>query len=113
MSLLDLVALTLATGAVLDAWRNSALFETKRAKVEAISGAWKIGHNPRLLWAALLDCGFCLGYHVPLVLALLCLGPAWLDPAHAGFWKLPVYCLAVTRASWLLNSVLRPELRYE
>jgi hypothetical protein len=111
MKLLDLIALGLATSAIVAGWRHGSIFATARAKVEVLAGEHDRSGSRRLLWAALLDCAFCLSYWAPLVPALL-LAAAACWPRWSPFWQLPVYALAATRLSWLLNVLLPEDLRY-
>ncbi len=45
----------------------------------------------------LMGCPFCLAYHIPVALMLMCFLPAFFLPEpYAGLFKLPLYCLAAT-----------------
>ena len=68
------VALPLAAGALVDAWRNGSIFAGSRAAVEATLESDATGLRGFL--AAMLNCPFCLGYHVPWLLLLTGYGPA-------------------------------------
>jgi ABC-type spermidine/putrescine transport system permease subunit I len=69
---LDLLAVTLATGAVIDVWHNGSIFATARAYVQA----WNDSAKPesfRSLWTELLLCPFCKSYHIPVYLFVVLL----------------------------------------
>lgn len=105
MSAFEFIVLALASGAVVDAWRNGSLFDSIRPKDDD-------ERYPHWL-RELLSCDFCLGHHVPWVLALATWAVA---PAVPGPWdrlvSLPVYALAAGRAAWLLNGLLPGRLQY-
>lgn len=64
----------------------------------------------------LLSCPFCFSYHVPWIgLVLFYLIPMMfsLSPGWVFLWHLPVYSLAATRLSNLVNGLLPKELKYE
>lgn len=140
--LLDFVFVVLAAGAVIDVWFNGTIFEQLHNLVDAIAEppAAEIpitdipneGSNvqievlepslvlrlterycPQLL-AELLTCPYCMSYHVPWILFLLFVVPSmWVDTPWAAFViKLPVYSLAATRISNLLNDLLPSSARY-
>lgn len=95
MSLTDLLAIVLATGAVIDCWRNGDILSEWRSWSEAKADTGS-------LLGRLLVCDYCLSFHVPLWLALsqLAVGP-WV-----------IYPLAATRASLLLDWLLPATLSY-
>jgi hypothetical protein len=110
--------LPLATGAVVDAWRNGSIFAGWRAVVEARAAAHELGfRGAENFLAALLDCAFCLSYHVPAWLILTQYLPSLLLSfvewrTAARIWLLPSYALAATRVSWLVNGLAPDHLRY-
>lgn len=64
----------------------------------------------------LLSCPFCFSYHVPWIgLVLFYLVPSALSvsPSWIFLWHLPVYSLAATRLSNLINGLLPKELHYK
>ena len=125
MSLLDLVAVVLATSATLDAWENGALFDSLRAYMRQRADG-RIGPQPvpegvvaiYPRWATWLDrwlprffaeawsCMFCASYHAPAYLIALFYVPSlWLVAPWDTLWRLPIYSLAATRlVTWLRNT---------
>ena len=142
MNIFDFVALVLAAGAVVDAWFNGSIFAEMRALAELqansstalyteeqtppppgdelpvpddpLPGWMRIASKIVPIWAAdLLTCPFCLSYHVPIWLAGIFILPSFFLPAPWSILlKLPIYCLAATRASNILNGVLPASLQY-
>jgi hypothetical protein len=102
MTLLDLLALALATNALVLAWlHEGGLFAECLLKIEAWGEylptdfeagvpRWKPWLKHKIAFG--LRCPFCLSYHVGFWLVLLCWVPG-------GLWMIPVYALAVTRLS--------------
>ena len=113
-----LIVLPLAAGAIVDVWRNGSIFVEQRALTEVRATAFELGERTlRNFLAALLDCTFCMSYHVPAWLLLTQYLPAvvlhyfsW----HRTAWVLllPSFSLAATRVSWLLNGLVPDHLRY-
>lgn len=104
MVLLDFVAIVLASGAIIDVWNNGSILAEPRAWVQAVADSGQA--RLQLLWE-LLNCSYCLSYHVPLYLLL----GTWLCPWADVAWLL-VYALAATRAALLLNELLPERIRY-
>jgi hypothetical protein len=111
MRVFDWICLVLAVGALLDAWRNGSLFARPRVQVEQMLAQPR---NRAEAWLALLlQCAFCLSYHVPYLLLGLGALVAWACPGCQALpWAL-VYSLAATRASNLLDGLLPERLRYD
>jgi hypothetical protein len=124
---LDGVLATLAAGVVVDYWRNGSIFEDHRAAVEAAADNGRIsGRRDRI--AEMLACSFCLTFWAAVwaavftVLGTACIIAAPIMPAGnnqvimyglgTGFY-LPVVAMAAARASWLINGLLPPHLRYD
>lgn len=105
MTWLDFTAYVLATGAILDVWKNGSIFANRRAnlEVDAESGSF-VGE--------LFTCVYCLSFHVPVWLAGSSAILYWLFP-DSQLWRFPVYALAATRASFLLDGLLPAYLSYE
>lgn len=101
-----LVLYGMASGALVDLWKNGSLFASWRAEAEALAVRY-----PRL--GELAQCDFCLTFQTALWLFLLCFIPSLCVP---GGWKavcqLPVLVLATGRLAWLLNGLLPGALRY-
>ena len=132
MTLMDLLAVALATSVLIDTWLRSdtivsdirdrlitwvaAGYEDEPIQLKEV-GALLIAdvnmhppHDlPRSLWyrfrlrlEELLECGYCLAYHVPVYLILFMYIPSVLL-AYNGYelasmlGKLPLYALAITR----------------
>ena len=113
-----LLVLPLAAGAVIDVWRNGSIFAELRARNEMRTAAFERGEfSIRNFVAALLDCSFCMSFHVPLWFVVTRYLPAVLLE-HSGWHRwaqvvlLPSYCLAATRVSWLVNGLVPDHLRY-
>ena len=110
MGVFDWMCLVLATGALLDAWRNGKIFARHRVHVEQACAQPR--NSVESFFAELLDCAFCLSYHVPYVLLSVCALCGWLVPGWQVVpWTL-IYGLAATRASNLVNELLPGRLRY-
>jgi len=127
MTILDLIALALAAGAVLDAWANGSIFEDLRTyiarRADGYVGPPEDGliPDPSIVreypwWARMLDkvlprffalawdCLFCSSYHAPAYLLLVFYLPSLaLSPPYDTIVKLPIYSLAATRAANLLT----------
>jgi len=120
MNWLDLLALTLATAAIIDVWFNGSILAEWRADIEAIVTSET---TVAPWWARLLNCAFCLSHHVSWILLLGIALDAIADVVLRDsplarrliFWavRFPVYSLAVTFASNLLNRLLPETARYE
>lgn len=110
--LLDLIAVVLATGAIIEVWHKGSIFAGLRARAEAQQDvtdpeSWR----GRLL--ELLLCPFCKSYHVPLWLFVGLLLGDWFGVTIGAGVRLLVYALAATRASNLLDGLLPPRMRYD
>jgi hypothetical protein len=141
MHWLDFIALILAASAVTDVWLNGSIFSTLLALLQdkadssilepedataaadelregeavPISGFVRLVDTvvpPKI--AELLTCWFCLSHHTPWILSMLFLFPALFVTTPAGVFllKLPVYSLAATRVSFLIDAWLPPHARY-
>lgn len=132
MFLFDFVLVIFAASAVVDVWFNGSIFAELRTVIAAV--VEDVGGEPSeprgelngptphkliyrycpVLLAELLQCPFCLSYHVPWILILLCVIPgeccqSW----FAAIWfKLPVYSLAATRIGNIINALLPPTEKY-
>jgi hypothetical protein len=110
MFVLDFIALILAVGAPINAWLHpGGILEELREYVAAWAEGsyedrpptWREIFRERI--GALANCRFCLSYHVPWVLLLLCYVPSlWLHSPWDMLVKLPIYSLAATRVSMIL-----------
>lgn len=134
MLLVDLVAVALATGGLVDAWKNGSLFVGTRAYLQARQEDADPESWMYLLWELLL-CSFCLSYHVAFWLFVLItlgdvipwgdlirsgshskLGPliAWTASIPFGsFIRAAVFGVAAARFSFLINGLLPERLRYD
>jgi hypothetical protein len=111
---LEVGALALASGELTDAWIRGSVFARTRRRL-----AWRryrLGRLRRRTWGRsgleLVACGFCLGPHVALWLALVFLAPGWI---LGGSWHglaAPVFVLAAARLAWLGNLALPEEYRF-
>jgi len=110
--LVDLIAVTLATGAIIEVWHKGSIFATPRAYAQAIQDVAKHG-SFRALWTELLNCPFCKSYHIPFYLFLgLCLADYFGGIASVGVRAI-VFGLAATRASNLIDGLLPTRMQYE
>jgi hypothetical protein len=110
--LVDLIAVTLATGAIIEVWHKGSIFATARAYSQAIQDIAKHG-SFRALWPELLNCPFCKSYHVPFYLFLaLCLADYFGGIASVVVRAI-VFGLAATRASNLIDGLLPTRMQYE
>lgn len=109
--MLDLLAVVLATGAVIEVWHKGSLFASLRARVEALQDVT----DPESFKGRLLElvmCPFCKSYHVPFWLLVALLLGDWFGATIGAGVRLVVYALAATRASNLLDGLLPPRMRY-
>jgi hypothetical protein len=109
--MLDLLAVILATGAVIEVWHKGSIFADRRARAEALQDVT----DPESFKGRLLElvmCPFCKSYHVPFWLLLALLLGDWVDARIGTGVRLVVYALAATRASNLLDGLLPPRMRY-
>jgi hypothetical protein len=111
-SLVDFIAIVLATGAIIDVWHNGSIFATARAIVQAKQDVARDG-SFALLWTELLTCPFCKSYHIPIYLYVILLSANWLGGIVASVAHILIYGLAATRASNLINSLLPKEWKYD
>ena len=116
--LLDLVTHLLlavfATGQMVETIRHGELFATSRARLEA---------DPKLDWLAhLIRCGFCFSHWAAMflvaivvltsvVLSILTDDGAWYANTVVFVLRFPIYWLAVTRMSQLLNDLTHDKNR--
>ena len=109
---LDLIAVTLATGAIIDVWHNGTIFATARAYVQAVNDTAKYG-SFRSLWTELLICPFCKSYHVPIYLFLALLAGDYVGGMLTALVRVVVFGLAATRASNLITDLLPARMQYD
>ena len=140
MTVLDFICLTLAAGAVVNAWFNGSIFaewrvfaNEKAYPTEADDAAdfsplaesppeeplpWLMQLASRFvppLLFELLTCPFCFSHHTPWLLALVFFLPAYflVTPWCIFLCKLPVYSLAATQLGNLINAVSPAGTRYQ
>jgi hypothetical protein len=113
---LDFAAVALAAGALVDAWLvERGLFEELLDKIAAWGTIQQADRQEdgRLRWSAWwrnklaygLHCAFCLSYHTAFWLLLLFYLPSlWLSPPWDVVCKLPIYSLAATRLSLIIDA---------
>jgi hypothetical protein len=90
MSFIDLIALTLAVGGVVDCWFNGSIFERRREHLKD----WTI-----------FSCDYCMNWQTPFWLVLLFYLPGfWLPRPWDSIDRLPIYILAAAYAAWLVNE---------
>lgn len=109
MSLLQFFAIVMASGAIVDVWFNGSILADKRAWVQAAADTPDA--KLALLWE-LLNCFYCMSYHIPLYLLAGVLVMTEFTPWADVAWLL-VYALAATRTSLLINGLLPDHLRYD
>lgn len=112
MTMLDLLAVTLATGAIIDVWHNGSIFAERRAYVQALNDVAKHG-SVRWFFTELLLCPFCKSYHIPIYLFLALLAGNYAGGLVKNLIQVIVYGLAATRASNLLDGFLPARMRYD
>lgn len=108
MTPLEFLALTLASGAVVDAWRQGSLFSGPRVRVARAAERADGG-----VVARMLDCWYCLAHWVPAALLAAFFLPGLEWPALRPYLMLPVYALAATRIVVLVNGLVPAALRHE
>lgn len=112
ISTLDLIAVTFATGAVIEVWHKGSIFANARAYVQAWNDAAKYG-SFRRWWTELLLCPFCKSYHIPIYLFLLLVSGNFIGGLAKTAAQVIVYGLAATRASNLIDGYLPARMRYD
>lgn len=103
LGIADVLVYGLASGAVVDLWRNGSFLAGARAKVEARGGAF----------AALVRCDFCLTFQAALWLVAGRAAAGGLLPVAVGPVDVAVVALAVGRAAWIVNGLLPERLRHD
>jgi hypothetical protein len=110
--LLDLVAVTLAAGAVIEVWHKGSIFATARAYVQALNDSAPHG-TFKNRWTELLLCPFCKSYHVPIYLFLALFIGDRFGGIASEIIRVIVFGLAATRASNLIEGFLPARMQYE
>jgi len=110
--IIDLIAVILATGAIIDVWHNGSVFATARAIVQAKQDVAEHG-SVTALWTELFMCPFCKSYHIPIYLFLALLAGDYFGGILAGLVRVVVYGLAATRGSNVIDGLLPKRMRYE
>lgn len=108
----DLIAVILATGAIIEVWHKGTIFATLRAIVQAKQDVAKHG-SFTALWTELVTCPFCKSYHVPVYLYLLLLSADYCGGIVAGITRAFIFGWAATRASNLIEGFLPKSNRYD
>jgi hypothetical protein len=109
---IDLCAVILATGAIIEVWHKGNIFATARAYTQARQDIAPEG-SFAAFWTELLNCPFCKSYHVPIYLFVGLLSADWLGGMFASTARVVVYGLAATRASNLIDGLIPARMRYE
>jgi hypothetical protein len=112
MMLLDMCAVALATGAIIEVWHKGSIFALTRAYVQAKNDSAKYG-SFRSLWTELLLCPFCKSYHIPFYLLSAILAGDWFGGIVSVVPRALVYSLAATRLSNIIDGLLPARMRYE
>jgi hypothetical protein len=96
MSIVDLIALSLATSHAIEVWNHGSIFAGARSY-------WETNPHGEFL-SDLLSCMFCLSLWVGSAGVIL-----WslAQAAGSSFLMLPVYALAITRGANLVNDLTR------
>ena len=110
--LVDLIAITLATGAIIEVWHKGSIFATARAYSQAINDVAAHG-SFRALWTELLNCPFCKSYHIPLYLFLVLFLADYFGGIASIGVRAIVFGLAATRASNLIDGLLPTRMQYD
>lgn len=108
---LDLIAVTLATGAIIEVWQKGSIFATTRAYIQAVQDNTS-GDTLKGKILELLTCPFCESYHVPVYLFGLLLAADYFSSTLATILRAFVYGWAATRASNIIDGLLPNRLRY-
>ena len=111
-SLITLVAVILATGAIIEVWHKGSVFATWRAIVQAKQDGAELG-SAQSLWTELLLCPFCKSYHLPIYLYAFLTICNYSGGAIATVAHILIFGLAATRASNLIEALLPKESKYE
>lgn len=109
--LIDLIAVLLATGAIIDVWHKGSIFASKRAYIQAVQD----NTDPDTLKGKLLElltCPYCQSYHVPVYLFAILLATDAVSATLAAVVRVFVYGWAATRASNLIDGLLPNRMRY-
>lgn len=109
---IDLIAVTLATGAIVDVWHNGSIFATSRAYVQALNDSAKYG-SLKSLWTELVLCPFCKSYHIPIYLFAALLAGDYFGGIVAAIMRISIFGLAATRASNIVDGLLPQRMRYD
>ena len=108
MQLIDLVVLILATGAVVDIWFKAEFFVDRR---DVVSTYATMPVTP--WWARLLNCDFCLSHHVAFWVVILWFISKYLHEPWVIVCQIPIWTLAITRGSIILNGLLPARMRHK
>jgi hypothetical protein len=112
ISVLDFLAVTLASGAVIDVWHKGSIFETPRAYAQAMQDITpRETIKGRLL--ELINCPFCKSYHIPFYLFLALLAGNWFGGIVGFCVTLVIYSWAATRLGNIVNGMLPTDARYD
>lgn len=133
--LIDLIAIVLAAGAVIDIWRNGSLFEEARAYMEARADtdgdvlpaaddtrpyAERYPHWVHLCnkclpdWiVCLLNCSYCMGPHAAFWWLVYLVPSLWMAEPWAIVYKVPLYAFAAFRLGFIIDAKLPRRARYE
>lgn len=110
MNVLDWIVLTLAAAGWVDCWFNGEIFAGRRAYWQARADDPSVDRD---LCAELMTCPYCFSHHTPWILALLFFVPGlFLAEPWSILCKLPVYCLAATRAGNIMNALVPRSAQY-
>ena len=121
MTWLDFIALILATGAPINAWlRDQGIFRGPREWLiawgdlegpEDDAETWQPSRWQRCkaLTAELVQCRFCLHYHIPLWLLGFWALSLFLPPPWSMIARMPIYSLAATRLSYWLSRYTKEQ----
>lgn len=110
-TLLDVCAVVLAAGAVIEVWHKGSIFADTRAKLQALQDTTD-PDTVRGRIIELLLCPFCQSYHAPFYLLAAILLGDWCGATIGAVARLMVYSLAATRLSNLIDGFLPVRMRY-
>jgi len=110
--LVNLIAVILATGAIIEVWHKGSIFATLRATAQTYQDDAKYG-SFTWLWTELLACPFCKSYHIPVYLYIILMIADGYPGVVAGLIRAVIFGWAATRATTLIEGFLPRTMKYD